>query len=307
MSDAKLYTLTEIADKIGVNYKTLFNYKDAFRDYLVIENQGRQIRYPPVNIQIFSKILELKDEGLSNEQVAEILVDWKSQNPEIFPSFSPSVCPSFSRSFLPSIDPSLFPSVFLDVLPSVDLKSGKNNTEPEKNEIDMEKIISKIKEEVERNLKDMERITADKIQSTLSDLTPQINAAFTQFYKAVTELQEEHKDLHARLAHLEKELGTHPAANPVLVELDLERMQISLQAEKPAPQMQHATIDFVKASISDGKPDKQSVVQWIQAERERSPDLSYTDLAEMLDAAGVPTLRGGTGWNRGTIRNISVK
>ena len=162
-----------------------------------------------------------------------------------------------------------------------------------------EKIEAKVADIIER---------VDSIHSLISsNFTTQVNGAITQLYKAIAELQLEYNDLHARLAHLEKELGATPAANPVLVELDLEAMQISLQKEKPAPLTQHATLDFVKASISDGKPEKLSVVQWIQAEKERNPSVSYGELAEMLDQAGIPTLRGSTGWHRGTIRNLIVK
>ncbi|WP_045216944.1 hypothetical protein [Desulfonatronovibrio magnus] len=160
-----------------------------------------------------------------------------------------------------------------------------------------EKIEAKVADIIER---------VDSIHFLISsDLTAQINGAITQMYKAITELQLEYKDLHARLAHLEKELGATPAANPVLVDLDLKAMQVKL--EKPEPVLQHATIEFVKASISDGKPDKLSVVQWITAERERNPSVSYGELAEMLDNAGIPTLSGKVGWNRGTIRNLVVK
>lgn len=154
-----------------------------------------------------------------------------------------------------------------------------------------DKMMNELKEEIitalPEMIKEQIRSISDRHEATLSDFTAQLNGAITQLYKAITELQLEYRDLHARLAHLEKELGASPPANPVLVELDLEAMQIKL--EKPEPVLQHATMEFVQASISDGKPDKLSVVQWIQAEREKNPSVSYAELAEMLDEAGVPT------------------
>jgi hypothetical protein len=35
--------------------------------------------------------------------------------------------------------------------------------------------------------------------------------------------------------------------------------------------------------------------------------VSYKELAERLDRAGIPTLRGQEGWNRGVVRNLAVR
>ncbi|SMP83267.1 MerR HTH family regulatory protein [Desulfonatronum zhilinae] len=131
MSEKQLYTLTDIAQKLSVNYKTLYNYKDVFKEFLVVQDQGRQTRYLSINIEIFRKILEMKDDGATNADVHEVLSDWRNREPEIFesgnPSFFPSVAPSclppvsrsFDPSFFPSLDLSVFPSFLLDVVPSV--------------------------------------------------------------------------------------------------------------------------------------------------------------------------------------------
>jgi len=66
----------------------------------------------------------------------------------------------------------------------------------------------------------------------------------------------------------------------------------------------HADLEFVRASIFEGKPDKESVRQWLQRQRQENPGQSYATLAETLNLAGIPTLSGRDTWNRGTLRNL---
>ena len=68
----------------------------------------------------------------------------------------------------------------------------------------------------------------------------------------------------------------------------------------------HADLEFVRASVQNGRPDKTAVIQWIMAEKERNPDMSYGHLATMLSEAGIPTLSGRDNWSRAVIRNLAV-
>lgn len=134
---------------------------------------------------------------------------------------------------------------------------------------------------------------APTVTNLPGDLIPQINAALTQFYKFAMGLS-------SRLELLEKEPGLE--LQPMEAELDLQSLQIDQDA--PVESYVHADLEFVRASIFEGKPDKESVRQWLQRERKENPGQSYATLAETLNLAGIPTLSGRDTWNRGTLRNL---
>ncbi len=132
-----------------------------------------------------------------------------------------------------------------------------------------------------------------RILTVISELLPQLNSALTQFYKFSIELQ-------ARLEKIETELGVEVEA--MATEIDLEQIQVKME-----PAYSHADLDFIRNSVHEGKPDKNAVRQWVLSERRKGPEQSYAVLAEVLNEAGVPTLSGREGWNRGTLRNIVVE
>ncbi|MFW5758163.1 MAG: MerR family transcriptional regulator [Bacteroidota bacterium] len=69
----------------------------------------------------------------------------------------------------------------------------------------------------------------------------------------------------------------------------------------------HADIEYVRNSIVEGKPDKKAVIEWIQNEKYLDPSQSYGDLANKLNEAGIPTLRGRNTWCRSVVRGLVVK
>lgn len=153
-----------------------------------------------------------------------------------------------------------------------------------------------------------------QLQDHSSQAVSQMNSSFTKFYKAINSLQEGVRGIDSRLQKLEQDLGIEAQEQPELQELDLEQLQISLPGQeetarqaKEQVSLDHATLDFVRASIRDGKPDREAVSQWVQAQRKAEPGVSYGELAERLNQAGIPTLRGLEGWNRGVVRNLAVR
>lgn len=329
MSEKQLYTLKEIADELGVNYKTLFAYKDVFQEFMVIQLQGMKVKYLPENIDIFARILVLREEGLGFEDIVKAL---KSDGPEgvggsrsvdlsvgrsvdlsICRSVDPSVCRSVDRS----VDLSIDRSVGLSIDRSVDLSeeqgSGLNDSERDENHqghvetaVNQSVVAPETQPEPTQPTKpvhDLETIqdmldhSLSRLESRLlteiSELLPQVNSALTQFYKFSHELL-------ARLEKIETELGVE--AEAMATELDLEAMQLKME-----PAYSHADLEFVKNSVHEGKPDKNAVRQWVLSERRKGPEQSYAVLAEMLNEVGVPTLSGREGWNRGTLRNIVVE
>ena len=63
-------------------------------------------------------------------------------------------------------------------------------------------------------------------------------------------------------------------------------------------------LEFVRQSICNCRPDKDTVTQWLIEEKARDEGVSFGDLADRLDRAGIPTLRGKFGWHRGVVGNL---
>jgi hypothetical protein len=172
------------------------------------------------------------------------------------------------------------------------------------------------KEQVDRSVREQIALLSAQLEDFFSELTSRLNASITQFYKAVHELQEGAAAIDQRLRKLEADLDLEDGGEMVFTGLDLEQLQLESPrlTTRPEPKTKsgvvvfpHADLEFVRASIQDGKPDKEAVMQWIQAEKAKEPDVSYKELAERLDRAGIPTLRGQEGWNRGVVRNLAVR
>ncbi|WP_459937822.1 hypothetical protein [Desulfonatronum parangueonense] len=314
MNEKQLYRLTDIAQKLGVNYKTLYNYKDVFKEFLVVQDQGRQTRYLPINIEIFNKILELKSDGVANEDVYSLLDNWRRQHPEHYtrdvPSFSPSVFPSvgpsfsrsFGSSFLPSFDLSIFPSVLLDVLPSgfpsfspsfllsgtdtptVGTEKIDNTARPSHPAVaEKTKDLHELEGQALKNLENRLRDEVDqslshlesRLLSQISGIIPQINSALTQYYKVAVELQ-------ARTAKLESDLGIEaPAAG---TELDLEKIQVKLE---------HVDFDDAGEAFGAGPKRKRTRTFKDPMYYSDSPDL---DLVKKSIHEGKPEKEAVTHW-----------
>ncbi len=315
MTEKSLLSMREIAEALNVNYKTLHGYKEIFQEYLQTESLGRRTKYLPVNILILSKILELKDQGRSNEDVFSILKQWRQECPRLFLDIGNSG----------DLDISASGNLKLSEAENLELPDSENLEEqefgnleiqesevPEVSDSESSRLPDSVKsscpaqevfsvEEVQvavlthlhPTLSNLQAQRTDLTSSLPGDLVPQINAALTQFYKFAMELS-------ARLERLEKELGLE--LQPMETELDLQSMQID--QDEPTESYVHADLEFVRASIFEGKPDKESVRQWLQRERQDNPGLSYATLAETLNLAGIPTLSGRDTWNRGTLRNL---
>jgi len=45
MNEKSLLTLKQIADQVGVNYKTVYHYREVFEEFVKIQFQGRRVKY----------------------------------------------------------------------------------------------------------------------------------------------------------------------------------------------------------------------------------------------------------------------
>lgn len=70
-----LLTLKQIADQIGVNYRTLVSCKNRFEDFVHGVPVGRIARYPEDFTDFFRLVFALFDEGYSTGNVRELLLN----------------------------------------------------------------------------------------------------------------------------------------------------------------------------------------------------------------------------------------
>ena len=295
-------TLKDIADELGVNYKTLLSCKQRFNDYILTAPFGRTARYGKEWADFFKLTFALLDEGYQTDEIKKLLdegvqdekdefiKEWIDEwRAKVFLPSPPIPYQSDGRTDGLTDGPTDGPNDGLTDGPTDGLTDGPADGLTEYTA----QIRTDILAHLHPTITNLQAQLTDLTSSLPSDLVPQINAALTQFYKFAMELS-------ARLERLEKELGLE--LQPMETELDLQSMQID--QDEPVESYVHADLEFVRASIFEGKPDKESVRQWLQRERQENPGLSYATLAETLNLAGIPTLSGRDIWNRGTLRNL---
>ena len=339
MGDKKLMTLKEIADELGVNYKTVHHYKEVFEEFVAIQFRGRRVKYLPVNIDLFSKILELKDEGYCNDDIDDVLRIWSSDNLKVYLSDDPSDGPTDNASDYPSNHPSGYrsdcPSGCLSDHRSEDLPNpltdGPDDTQPIDHLTQLKADLlaetpNLVKQHLDQSLEDRLAQVQSGLEDSLRKLVGAFNGSLTQFYKSISKLNHAVQVIEQRLGNLESDLGTvNLECIDLAEEIDLDQIQISFEGlglvdnggggelvpfevakDQAKDHQSPVDLEFVRQSICNGRPDRDTVIQWIRMTKEREPEISYGDLAKRLDDGGIPTMRGKSGWHRGTIRTLHV-
>ena len=383
MADDKLMTLKEIADEIGVRYRTVIDCKNQFYSFFLVKQEGRNVKYPSKYIDLFQLIFALKDEGYISNDIKKILSGRHPDPPEMdgwIERWTDGWMDGLTdggmdgrmdgwmdgRMDEPTKDPreqinsddqgndlETDPDDFLTVQEKIDNKFLEFKAEL------MTEISTLLDQDLNEKISYEFKTLAGKLENHLSELQAQINGSLTQFYKAIINFQEGLMSLNNRLSALEADLDTGGNDQGIeLYELDLEDVQIKSgevnfskdykkhensknfknknkdytennpmtdgqeqgkQNDDPPdhgqdqgePQIEntarYADIQYVRNSIFEGKPDKAAVIEWIQNEKYLDPGQSYGDLANKLNEAGIPTLRGRDTWGRTVVRGLVVK
>jgi len=79
-NDDVYITLREIAETLGENYSTIRDYKRIFTSHLKIKLYGRKIKYSIQSLDLLRYILDLKEDGHSNEEIEKILSQEKEMD-----------------------------------------------------------------------------------------------------------------------------------------------------------------------------------------------------------------------------------
>ena len=211
MEDSKLITLREISEQLGVNYRTIIDYKNHFRKFVKLRYDGQYMKYPEVYVDFFRMIIALKEEGYSTsvikmalngdiglpgqEHIKDWLLEWKDGCTH--PSSDGGVHSQMDGCIHPSQDGGNHPQMDGGAHPS-----GDGGIHPQMEEY-IQSGLAQIKQEIYTQVPEL-------IQDNLSELIAQLNSSITKFYKTVTELQEKVLDLDHRLRHLERELSGEP-------------------------------------------------------------------------------------------------
>jgi hypothetical protein len=84
MKDQKLMTLKQIADQIGVNYRTLVSCKNRFEGFVHGVPVGRIARYPEDFVDFFRLVFALFDEGYTTGKVQDLLLNGVESEEDAF-------------------------------------------------------------------------------------------------------------------------------------------------------------------------------------------------------------------------------
>lgn len=65
----KVYTVVEIAKRLGRPRSTVVDWARQFEEYLPTEGTGRSLRFTETALEVFSLIAKLKDDGQTNDHI----------------------------------------------------------------------------------------------------------------------------------------------------------------------------------------------------------------------------------------------
>ncbi len=401
MNEKHLYTLKEIAEELGINYKTLLSCKDRFNDFVYGVPFGRVARYSEDFVDFFKLVFALFDEGYSTERIRNLLFNGARSEEDSFiepwlETWRAKLCiisvgSGMSQSNKAQADrqddkltdgrtgaltdplPESLTGWRTDGLtdgqaafptcgPADSLTDGRTNAltdgrtdslahGPTDGQADMmtEEAADtpsasaggtqtipvdpspcqniNVAEQLCSFAENLNQVLSETLTAILQKLATENNIAITAICEAIEDIQSGIQAVDARLSALEDELGIETEDLAEMYRIKAEDFQVSLPApefdfrvlpdditkmeEPPQTDNEHPEdphkLAAVQDSISDGKPDRDTLLQWILSQRNTTPRTSYKNLAAILNDAKIPTLSGRDFWSRGTIRNMAVK
>lgn len=272
MKDQKLLTLKQVADQIGVNYKTIHHYRDVFEEFMMIQFAGRRVKYLPENADLFCKILELKDEGHSSD----LLTD------------SPTDHPTDIHSDIQSDIYDRVTGLFFEYLKEI---FGHLETTLQKSTTQTNIAITALCESTQDIRNGLLSIN-DRLARLERDLDVEA-AEPLEIY-----------EVDARNYQVDLPEISLPDIPPL--------SSTSSEHEEPTPQdlsgIDDHDLGSVRDSIDNGMPDRDVLVDWAMEKRQQDENTySYNVLAGILNKFAIPTMSGREKWSRSTVRNLLVR
>lgn len=293
MAEKSLLTLREIAEELGVNYRTIIDYKNHFRKYINLSFDGQSLRYEIDYIDFFRLILAFKEEGYSISMVKmslsghivpsqQYLQEWVQRWMDmsiqggmdggaqtnldgcVHPHLDGGIHPQMERGVHPSLDGCNHPSVDGDHDPQSSM--GNDAQEEDVSRRDIESRLSQLKADLQAQIQStvdgqleqtLNRHIMDlksNLEQVLLNMSAEINGPLTQFYKQITEIQDGLRTLEARLCHLE-------SAPPLAADASLIRDETGYEEGRPGTHLKfechcnrHCKLQKSLLQVSAGPP-----------------------------------------------------
>lgn len=340
MTTNDMVSLRAIAEELGVKYTSLVDCKNRFQDLLHGRSVGLQVKYPGRLVDFFKVVYALREEGYPYYKIKNILLNGNTTEKD---GFIKEWVDTWRREFSIIPDCSIENlggnggvrgdlgsqrtngrtdertdgrmNGWTDERTSLNDSGGRrpaNNFAPESGKVMMNTQgvgLEKFKEELIGINAELVVGLGREVENVMASMTADINMALTQYYRSITALRDVVENLADQVG------GEGKALMKQMPELDLTKCQVaapSLQWNPPSAeeirerqdQDSDADISRVVESIKLGRPDKDVVIDWLKAQKATKPDIAYSTLADMLNAAGIPTLRGLEKWSRGVVRSL---
>jgi hypothetical protein len=319
-----LLTLKEIADEIGVKYRTFIGCKNRFEDFVHGVPVGRTAKYPEDIVDFFRMVFALFDEGYSTEKVRNLLLNGVECEEDAF-------IESWLEEWRTSLQLNLADQEEM-ANPTDEGKDGPIDGPmdglmggPMDGPTD-ERIKTKVMEQTNQAQQTLTLSLHAFTQSltyTLQKMATQSNIAITALCEVGADIRTAVLNLDARLSRLENDLDVEAADPMELYQVDAGDYQVDLP-EIAMPDMKPAAPEMagedaaeadddddlaaVRASIVNGIPDRKLLVDWaMQKRQEDEAFYSYSVLARMLNESDVPTMSGRNNWSRSTVRNLVAR
>ena len=166
----------------------------------------------------------------------------------------------------------------------------------------------------------IQEVLSNTLTGIFQRMATENNIAITAICEVIEEIQQGLQAVDARLSALEEELGTETDGPIDMYRIEAGELQVSLpeielDIELPRDKIPEPSegapdphgLAGIRQSIENGRPDRDTVVQWVMTQRETQPPPSYKKLAGILNEAKIPTLSGRDAWSRSTLRNLAVR
>jgi hypothetical protein len=288
MKDQKLMTLKQIADQIGVNYKTVLSCKKRFEQFVHGVPVGRIAKYPEDFVDFFRLVFALFDEGYTTGKVQDLLLngveseedafieswleEWRSRlklNGKILENEqkqSDGLADSLTDR--PTDSPT-------DCLPD-SLTDGMTDgltDSPTDHPTDIHSdICDRVTELIFQYLKEI----FGHLETTLQKSTTQTNIAITALCESTQDIRNGLLSINDRLSRLERDLDVEAAEPLEIYEVDARNYQVDLP-EIPLP-------DMTPPSTADLEPGSEPGSETIP---ETTPDSTPQDQSDDHDLTSV--------------------
>jgi len=286
-NDDAYITLKEISETLGENYSTIRHYKRLFNVYLDARVFGRCVRYARHNVDLFRDILDLKEDGYSNDEIEKELQDKKIKR-QRDNEVSEQVSEEVSEEVSEQVSEEVSRQASKQVSEEVSEQMSKEVSEQVSNQVSKE-VLQKVHERVIAPL--LQDLLADRqcLIGYLEKLTESINSSLVVLQENQQKIYQRIIAVNQKVVSMETALGVESGEDLIKEDFDPGDVDIILdvghlpefsmigaypdmEEESVEPLVVDESLQPVIESIENSKPDKTAVLDWLVAEKEEKGD-----------------------------------